>query len=399
MISNLGYILLGLLFIAVVRIRHLRYTSQRKIADNANIELEECGLPRMYGLFYSIGIALALEGIFSSSYHVCPTSENFQFDTAFMYVIAMLMILCLFQKRHPDLHSNPDSAYAFLAAIIFINVIGVYYGNTGFWVTTFLLFILFSVLVSVHVYYFGVWSFDKGLPLRLFATLVLFFRYVCCSFSTNSRNKSLSRQGALRRNYQRVYDDDEDSSIIINNTTTPNNNNNNNNDNMTEAQEDDDDDELKGTSTFGGYSSFNDGNGSNRSGDSSSDNLKENATVLKLYPYRSNVRWLYFIFANAINFSAFLYGVVVKPNFSTFLLAILILNLIMYFTMYIILKRVAGETMDTPTYLYIVASIVCWIPALYYFLQNVTNWTLSPPESRAHNENCIFLDFFDTHVS
>ena len=33
----------------------------------------------------------------SSSYHVCPTNVTFQFDTTFMYLLAVLMFMKLYQ--------------------------------------------------------------------------------------------------------------------------------------------------------------------------------------------------------------------------------------------------------------------------------------------------------------
>jgi hypothetical protein len=64
------------------------------------------GLPQHFGIFYALGFALISEGILSACYHVCPTSENFQFDTTFMYVIAVLCFIKLYQFRHPDVSSN-----------------------------------------------------------------------------------------------------------------------------------------------------------------------------------------------------------------------------------------------------------------------------------------------------
>lgn len=40
-----------------------------------------------------MGGALLMEGILSACYHICPTKVNFQFDTTFMYVIAVLVFL------------------------------------------------------------------------------------------------------------------------------------------------------------------------------------------------------------------------------------------------------------------------------------------------------------------
>ena len=44
-----------------------------------------------------MGLALSMEGVMSSSYHVCPTNVPFQFDTTFMYLIAVLMFMKLYQ--------------------------------------------------------------------------------------------------------------------------------------------------------------------------------------------------------------------------------------------------------------------------------------------------------------
>lgn len=40
---------------------------------------QEYGIPKHFGLFYAMGIALMMEGILSACYHVCPNYSNFQF--------------------------------------------------------------------------------------------------------------------------------------------------------------------------------------------------------------------------------------------------------------------------------------------------------------------------------
>ena len=72
-----------------------------------------------------MGTALMMEGLLSACYHVCPNYTNFQFDTSFMYMIAGLCMLKLYQKRHPDINASAYSAYACLAVVIFFSVIGV----------------------------------------------------------------------------------------------------------------------------------------------------------------------------------------------------------------------------------------------------------------------------------
>lgn len=46
-------------------------------------------------------------------------------DTSFMYMIAGLCMLKLYQKRHPDINASAYSAYACLAVVIFFSVVGV----------------------------------------------------------------------------------------------------------------------------------------------------------------------------------------------------------------------------------------------------------------------------------
>lgn len=46
-------------------------------------------------------------------------------DTSFMYMIAGLCMLKLYQKRHPDINASAYSAYACLAVVIFFSVLGV----------------------------------------------------------------------------------------------------------------------------------------------------------------------------------------------------------------------------------------------------------------------------------
>lgn len=44
--------------------------------------LQECGIPKHFGLFYAMGTALMMEGLLSACYHVCPNYTNFQFGKA-----------------------------------------------------------------------------------------------------------------------------------------------------------------------------------------------------------------------------------------------------------------------------------------------------------------------------
>jgi len=119
--SNIGYVLLGILFIILVLRRdRLYYLHQQQ-----NQRTQACGIPQHFGVFYAMGIALAMEGILSACYHVCPSYNNFQFDTAFMYMIGWLTMLKIYQTRHPDINAHAHTAYCAIAVVVFIGVIGV----------------------------------------------------------------------------------------------------------------------------------------------------------------------------------------------------------------------------------------------------------------------------------
>lgn len=174
-LSNLGYVLLGLLFLLIILQREINYNralmrndthalvrggwhargvsaAQDPPASPPSLStLQECGIPKHFGLFYAMGTALMMEGLLSACYHVCPNYTNFQFgecphlaprhclrrghpahrcpsspaDTSFMYMIAGLCMLKLYQKRHPDINASAYSAYACLALVIFFSVVGV----------------------------------------------------------------------------------------------------------------------------------------------------------------------------------------------------------------------------------------------------------------------------------
>ncbi|ELK11883.1 SID1 transmembrane family member 2 [Pteropus alecto] len=160
-LSNLGYILLGLLFLLIILQREINHN--RALLRNDLYALE-CGIPKHFGLFYAMGTALMMEGLLSACYHVCPNYTNFQFDTSFMYMIAGLCMLKLYQKRHPDINASAYSAYACLAIVIFFSVLGVVFGkgNTAFWIIFSVIHIIATLLLSIQLYYMGRWKLGPG---------------------------------------------------------------------------------------------------------------------------------------------------------------------------------------------------------------------------------------------
>ncbi|XP_069597538.1 SID1 transmembrane family member 2 isoform X2 [Ranitomeya imitator] len=293
-LSNLGYILLGLLFLIIVLQRELRHNRSRFYSKG---QVEECGIPKHFGLFYAMGTALMMEGLLSACYHVCPNYTNFQFDTSFMYMIAGLCMLMLYQKRHPDINASAYSAYACLAIVIFFSVLGVVFGkgNTIFWIVFSVIHIVFTLVLSTQLYYMGRWRLDSGI---------------------------------LRRILQVLYTD----------------------------------------------------------------------CVRQCSPPMYVDRMVLLVMGNIINWSLAAYGLIVRPNdFASYLLAIGICNLLLYFAFYIIMKLRSGEKILPLPLLCIACTSVVWGFALFFFFQGLSTWQKTPAESREHNRDCILLGFFDDH--
>lgn len=162
--SNMGYVLLGLLFMLIVRRRSRLYNEKQGLVVRPPGPDQAVGLPRHYGIFYAIGLALIGEGVFSACYHTCPSATNFQFDTSCMYIIAGLNVLAIYQRRHSDALANPHVIYACFAACILLEVIGVYWSNVWFYACLLLTFTVGSYFVALNLFYLGMWRCDCSAP-------------------------------------------------------------------------------------------------------------------------------------------------------------------------------------------------------------------------------------------
>ncbi|KAK3082788.1 hypothetical protein FSP39_005310 [Pinctada imbricata] len=140
--SNIGYVLLGILFIILVWRRNLVYPSTMA-----------------FSMVWDL--ALIMEGVMSACYHICPNYSNFQFDTSFMYIIACLCMLKIYQTRHPDISAKAHTSYLIMALVIFIAVIGVIYSSSVFWVIFAVVDMTFYLVLSIHIYYMGRWKIGQ----------------------------------------------------------------------------------------------------------------------------------------------------------------------------------------------------------------------------------------------
>lgn len=143
--SNVGYVVLGLVFMAQVRHRQLRNRGKP----------QDMGVPQHYGLLYSMGLALVMEGLLSGCYHLCPNKMNFQFDSSFMYVIAVLVMVKLYQNRHSDLVPSAHSTFMVLAVVMTIGLFGILYPSAAFSALFTVLHLLTVSILTLKIYYAG----------------------------------------------------------------------------------------------------------------------------------------------------------------------------------------------------------------------------------------------------
>ncbi|XP_033641444.1 SID1 transmembrane family member 1-like isoform X1 [Asterias rubens] len=289
--SNIGYVMLGFLYLLIVWRKH--HLHKKAVAADYH-HAKMCGIPKHFGLFYSLGIALVMEGVLSGSYHVCPNYSNFQFDTAFMYIIAGLGMLVLYQQRHPDINANAYAAFATFASVIFIALMGVIFVSVYFYVLFAVVHILTCLAVSAQIYYMGTWKLDFGIFKR-----VLFILRTECSKSAKP-----------------LYLD----------------------------------------------------------------------------------RMIVLITGNAVNWSIMIYGLAKMPrDFNSFLLAIFLVNLLLYLAFYIIMKVRSGEKLTAVVIVIIVVTLVVWGFALYFYSMSLTGWEKTAAASRESNAACLLFDFYDGH--
>lgn len=299
--SNIGYALFGILFMAITYVRQKRHNALAVLNPRVDKAL---GIPQHFGMYYAMGLALVMEGIMSACYHVCPSHNNFQFDTAFMYTIAILILLKIYQTRHPDINANAYTAFGTLAFVICLGVMGVLHGNVYFWILFTSLHVLSSLFLSLQIYYLGRFRLDSGVFRRL---SLVFCNDFYALLSGNCR------------------------------------------------------------------------------------------ALLPVYPDR----FILLLVLNLANWGLSAYGVTVLAwkggDFASFLLAILIGNVLLYTFFYIIMKLRHGERIGLEPALYILISCVTWSGSMYFFLNKSTSWVFSPARSRHYNQECQLLGFYDNH--
>ncbi|XP_028174720.1 SID1 transmembrane family member 1-like isoform X2 [Ostrinia furnacalis] len=285
--SNLGYVLLGILFLAQVWRRQRRYRARGVVE-------KELGIPQHFGLLYAMGVALVSEGLLSAAYHVCPNSMNFQFDTSFMYVTSVLCMVKIYQSRHPDINARAHATFGVLALIIFVGLVGVLNANFYFWIAFTALHLVTCLVMTFQIYYLGRFRLDGGVVCRAARELI----------------------------------------------TRP---------------------------------------------------------LAAITPTHCG-RCVLLVIANLSNWAIAAYGVSQHSrDFASHLLLVLMSNLFLYTLFYIVMKLLHRETIRWYSWVYIALTYSVWFGSSYFYLDQSTNWALTPAQSRQSNRVCSLLQLYDSH--
>jgi len=179
--SNLGYIVFGVLFMLLVYLK--KHKTKTFLEENTQVKEEAHGVPQQYGLLFSMGLALAMEGVMSASYHICPTNVTFQFDTTFMYLISIMIFLKLYQLRHADVSANAVVVFTGLAISLILETVSLYFNGPIFWTLFCFTYIVLIVVASVHAYNIGVVRYDYKI---LYNVTMIFYLEVKKVLATRS---------------------------------------------------------------------------------------------------------------------------------------------------------------------------------------------------------------------
>jgi len=170
--SNLSFLILGFLLLLITSFLSRLYWNQRcyafytvtgrqgstKEVEDFTRDVAKCGVPQNFVIFYTISFLLILQGVFSGLYHLCPTNTMFQFDTTFMYAIAIHLAICLFQKRHPDATMEPIKGMFLVGLCIMIAVVGIYYDQSySVWIAFIVLYVIFAAIFVLNFVFSGDW--------------------------------------------------------------------------------------------------------------------------------------------------------------------------------------------------------------------------------------------------
>ena len=160
--SNVSYMICGAFFLVVAFHRSWKNKAVcregRGMDRTDPLHPENCGIPEQYGIYYAMGSSLIMEGLLSGCYHICPTARNFQFDTTFMYAIAVLIFLKVYQFRHPDITYTAHLVFLVFGLILVLEVVGYFTNHVIFWIIFVVVYMVILLVFLLYIYNNGTCS-------------------------------------------------------------------------------------------------------------------------------------------------------------------------------------------------------------------------------------------------
>ena len=172
-VSNLSYVIHGLILaVNVLCMESQQLVRYRKLAKEQNVDekdveifAEEHKKKFSFSIGYAFAWALCFEGMFSALYHLCPSKLTFQFDTAFMFVIAGLSVVLLYngiEQRSENPVGAANFFLFFLVPLFIFNYFGtMYHSEAGLTSEIKIPFFIFLIVWCIVI---AVWAGYKLYP-------------------------------------------------------------------------------------------------------------------------------------------------------------------------------------------------------------------------------------------
>ena len=160
MISNLTYMIHGLILAISVMYMEAKLFSRYRNSND---------LPPQYAfsMGYAFAWALFFEGCFSLVYHLCPSELTFQFDTGFMFVIAGLIVVLLYNgiemKENSGERGLVDAANFFLYFLVPLYIFN-YFGTLSHSETGLVNTAVFLIFAAIWWIFITFWTGWKLFP-------------------------------------------------------------------------------------------------------------------------------------------------------------------------------------------------------------------------------------------
>jgi hypothetical protein len=106
-------------------------------------------------------------------------------------------------------------------------------------------------------------------------------------------------------------------------------------------------------------------------------------------------RFILLIIINTFTLGSCIYAAFSKPDFTGWILIVSIINMVIYFIYYLVLKYFNGETLYYSIKISLILNTLCSIASLYFYLKSPTNIFVSIDKSNELNTHCVLFNYFD----